>query len=85
MASSSSSPGSLSSADGHTVGSAAMDVQRRARVRTCRGYFEGGPRDGWPWTTYPTYLDGVLLGNACDEAEGWRWVEDMIRMETRDG
>ena len=45
--------------------------------------------DGWndtryvPTLTWRTYLDGELLGNACDEAEGWRWITDMLRLEAR--
>ena len=33
------------------------------------------------WTTWRVTYKGHLLGNAVDEAEGWRWVEDMRRME----
>lgn len=47
--------------------------------------------DGWNETrhtrtvTWRTYLDGKLLGNAYSEEEGWRWIDDMLKMEARDG
>lgn len=43
-----------------------------------------GVHDTYPharWVTWRTYLDGKLLGNATSEAEGWRWITDMVKLE----
>lgn len=71
-----------------------------AEVADRTGYGTGVVReDGWhedpqlfgyslpnrPWTKWKVYLDGEYLGEAVDEAEGHRWIEDMRKMRTGTG
>lgn len=64
-----------------SVDSAEITPLARGRVERLEGEHDNYPNRRW--VTWPTYLDGELLGNAVDEAEGWRWIADMLKLEAR--